>query len=883
MRIGVVFRRAIEEVRRRRTSFGRSTAVAALAFLLSLVVPLRADASLPVYDDALRSGFADWSWAVHNLSQTGTVRSGNAAMSFEPDGWTALYLHRDDGIDVAAYGALELWVRGAGAGGQQLTVAILSGGAVAGSAVLDGFVAGGRVPSGSWAKATVPFSSLGVTSGVLDGLWLQDATGGNQATVFVDDVQLLDQTAPPPPLGEVSVQIDPTADRRPVNPLIYGVSFASTSALARVPYPVQRWGGNSVTRYSWQDDISNRAMDWFFYNIEEANPAPQNLPHGSAADRFIDDARGAGVEPLVTVPLIGWTPRDRTRRWGFSVAKYGAQQQTECTATGGASWCNADAGNGLRPNGTAITGNDPLDTSRAIGPSFVTGWLDHIASRTGTASQGGVRFFALDNEPMLWNSTHRDVHPQPTTFDEIWTRTLAYASAMKQQDPAAQILGPVVWGWCAYFGSAADSCTDGPDRQSHGGLPFLEWYLAQVEAHRQSTGVRLVDYLDIHYYPQAQGVALSDDESGATAARRLRTLRSLYDPSYVDESWIGVPVRLIPRMKEWIAARAPGTKLAITEYNFGNDDGPSSALAHAEALAIFGREGVDLAARWVAPEEHSRVEDAFRLYLDYDGAGSQVSGTSVRATSDAGDDVGTYAVQRDDGRLYVLLFNRATSARDATVAIGGASDGAAALFRFGSTERLAAAGSAEVTAGALELTLPARSATLAVVDSGAAPGCTPLALTALSLRTTPPNVERIVARGTFTTAADLDPVGTGLSFRIADGDTVLAEGQLGGPGAPVPFLPRGVRAIYVDPLARVGGVELAKLIRGALRPNGRRTWTVYLRIQSEGGASYGPPAIPPLTVEVDPGPLCAAATAASLDCRWQNGGTLLRCKPPKGG
>ena len=40
-------------------------------------------------------------------------------------------------------------------------------------------------------------------------------------------------------------------------------------------------------------------------------------------------------------------------------------------------------------------------------------------------------------------------------------------------------------------------------------------------------------------------------------------------------------VRLIPRMKEWIAAELPGTKLAITEYSWGNDDGLSSALAQA--------------------------------------------------------------------------------------------------------------------------------------------------------------------------------------------------------------------------------------------------------------------------------------------------------------
>ncbi|HEY8022395.1 MAG TPA: glycoside hydrolase family 44 protein [Thermoanaerobaculia bacterium] len=514
----------------------------------------------------------------------------------------------------------------------------------------------------------------------------------------------------------MTVSVDPGAARHPISPLIYGVSFGSDAQAARLRWPIRRWGGNATTRYSWRDDIANRASDWFFYNIEESNPNPAALPDGSAADRFIDATRAAGGQPVITLPTIGWTPIDRQRRWGFSVAKYGAQQATECTATGFPSWCNADAGNGYRANGAPITGNDPRDTSRLVDPSFDTAWMAHIAARTGTVAQGGVRLFALDNEPMLWNSSHRDVHPQATTYDELWQRTRDYAAAIKAQDAGAQVMGPVVWGWCAYFYSAADGCAPGPDAAAHGNLALLDWYLKQVADYRTATGVRLVDYLDVHYYPQAGNVTLSSDETPATSALRLRTLKSLYDPSYVDESWIGQPVDLIPRMKAWIAARLPGAGLAITEYNWGNDDGPSSALAQAEALAIFGREGVDLAARWEAPADGSLVEDAFRLYLSYDGAGSQVSGDSVRAVSSDVDAVGAYAVRGAGSRLYVLLFNKDTAARQAAVGVPGGVVQPAALFRFDPMHRLGAAGTAAPAAGTLTLTLPARSATLAVLD-----------------------------------------------------------------------------------------------------------------------------------------------------------------------
>jgi hypothetical protein len=529
---------------------------------------------------------------------------------------------------------------------------------------------------------------------------------------------------PPAAAAAVTVNVDPAADRHPVSPLIYGVNFGDDAQAAHLHWPVRRWGGNGTTRYSWQDDTANHASDWFFYNLPNDNPNPGALPNGSSSDVFVDATRAAGGEPLITVPLIGWTPTDRTRRWGFSVAKYGAQQQTECTATGYPSWCNPDAGNGLYTNGTPIAGNDPHDTSRAIGPSFVTGWMAHLAARTGTAGNGGVRLYELDNEPALWNSTHRDVHPAPLSYDEQWQRTRDYAAAIKAQDAGALVVGPSDWGWCAYFFSAADGCSAGADAQAHGNLPLLDWLLQQVAAYQTAHGVKLLDYLDLHYYPQGTGIALSDDESAATSARRLRSLKGLYDPTYVDESWIGQTVRLIPRMRDWVANHLPGTKISIGEYSWGNDAGLSSALAQAEALAIFGREKLDMATRWVAPAANTRVEDSFLLYLDYDGQGAKVAGDSVRAVSSDVDAVGAYAVAGSGARLFLLLFNKDTADRPLNAQIAGGGSYGVALHRFDAAHRLGPAGTASTSNGALSLTLPARSATLAVLDSTAPPAGT---------------------------------------------------------------------------------------------------------------------------------------------------------------
>jgi hypothetical protein len=539
----------------------------------------------------------------------------------------------------------------------------------------------------------------------------------------------------------VAVSVDLQADRHPVSPEIYGVS--GSPDLTQVGYPLVRWGGNSTTRYNWQADIHNTASDWFFMNI----PDGSGVPSASSVESLVASSLGAGAQPLLTLSTIGWMPKsDRNKHWGFSVAAYGVQLQTECSYFGAnpPAWCTADAGNGRcnpAQNQTGfcdgngyIVGNNPLDTSDPSTPQTQATWINHLQQRFGTAAGGGVRYYALDNEPMLWNSTHRDVHPQPLSYDEIWQRTVAYASAIKAQDPQAMILGPVTWGYCDLFGSAADNCIDGSDRAAHGGTPFVQWYLQQICSYQSQNGVRLVDYLDLHYYPQGAGVVdFSDPPNGSestdASARRLRSLKELYDPAWTSESWLsdlGVAApwyygrpNLIPRVRAWIDSACPGTRLSISEYNWGADNGASSALAQAEVLAIFAREGVDMAARWVTPISGSLVERAFRFYLDFDGLGSSVRGDSVRANSANADVLGAYAISQRGTSTFVMLFNKATTTTTATIDLGTRLTGAWKRYTFSGTSDLALAQSGTIDGSTLSINgLPPRSASLLVLPDG---------------------------------------------------------------------------------------------------------------------------------------------------------------------
>ncbi len=120
---------------------------------------------------------------------------------------------------------------------------------------------------------------------------------------------------------------------------------------------------------------------------------------------------------------------------------------------------------------------------------------------------------------------------------------------------------------------------------------------------------------------------------------------------------------------------------------------------------------------WIAPAEGSRVERAFRLFLDYDGQGSRVTGDSVRATSANVDALGAYGVDAGD-RTLVLLFNKDTVAHTAQVTLEAPRNGAWQLYRFDAASDVAQVGSGNIAAASISMAnLPPRSATLLVLPA----------------------------------------------------------------------------------------------------------------------------------------------------------------------
>ncbi len=498
-----------------------------------------------------------------------------------------------------------------------------------------------------------------------------------------------------------AISVDVSADRHPISPYIYGMAeygvAASYQAAAKLS--VLRWGGDATTRYNWQVDSSNAGFDWFFMGGDgQSTPIPSGGP-----DALVAADEATKSQTLLTIPMIPYINRSSAWSCSFPVPVYGAQQATNPYVFPNGQSC----GNSIASNGAQLTDSNILLNHVANTPTLQAEWVQHLVQKFGLANNGGVRFYQMDNEPFGWANTHRDVQPAQPTYDLIEALTEQYASAVKRIDPGAKILGPSDFGWAAYVGNA-------PEVAEHGGLWNAPWYLQKVAAYKTAHHVQLIDYFDEHYYPTGPG----DD------AWLLRSTRALWDPTYVDESWIGQyygAVQLIPRMKGWVAQYDPGLKVAISEYSWGATDRLVGALAEADVLGIFGWQGLDLATMWNVPSPTQPVAFSFLLYRNYDGAGHGFGTESVRATSADQASLSAYAALNGSRTLTLVLINKTSSAlRTPVTLVDPAPTSVAQLFSYSGADLTAIhkLPSILVSSGNATVTVPAMSMNILVVPLG---------------------------------------------------------------------------------------------------------------------------------------------------------------------
>jgi hypothetical protein len=464
--------------------------------------------------------------------------------------------------------------------------------------------------------------------------------------------------------ADVNFSINTGQNVHAISPYIYGTNQFNGST-APVNLGLQRLGGNRWTGYNWETNYSNAGSD-YIHNSDLYLTKGQVLPPGGAITPALQAAATRGNALLVTVPIAGYVAADADGP--VSVAETAPSSR----------WKQVVAKKSSIPN------QPPLSMTPNAGDGYV--FTDEFANWLKNTKQPGQQvFYTLDNEPGLWDDTHPRIHPNKATFSELLSKTIAHASAIKDVDPSAKVFGPGGFGYSDFvdLNGASDSNSQ-PPAPGTGKLHFHQYLLQQLAAEEANQHRTLLDVLDMHWYPEAKGGGVritaegALNNSAAVVAARVQAPRSLWDPTYTETSWItdccsGGPIQLLNHVQSDINTYKPGTKMAITEYNYGGGNHISGAIAEADVLGIFGKKDV-YAATWWNIEGAGNTDFTFAaldMFRNYDGAGGRFGDTSVNAmtSNDANSAVYAATDANNPNRMTLLAINRTNQPLTAAIAI----------------------------------------------------------------------------------------------------------------------------------------------------------------------------------------------------------------------
>ena len=453
------------------------------------------------------------------------------------------------------------------------------------------------------------------------------------------------------------VTVNLAGEHQSISPYIYGVNDPGDgSNVCNVTANAVRQGGNRYTGYNWENNYSNAGEDW--HNSSDTNIGDITDGAGYAARRLSNTAAKYNVPyKITTLQMAGYVAADKSG------------PVSEAEAAPSSRWNEV-----LFKKDTALS-LEPDLTDNAV---YMDEYVNYIVQTLGDSStSAGMQGYSLDNEPVLWNDTHPLLHGEEVSNSELISKSIELASVVKSIDPKAEVFGPAFWGMLPCInGSNTENYTD-PDWEAVKGnyTWYLDYYLDQMAQAEKESGTRLLDVVDIHYYSQ----------DCSTDATRVQAARSLYDASYVENSWLqpyfGQYFPFIPKIQESIDKYYPGTKIAISEYNLADISNeketgklPSAAIAEADALGCFADNGVYFATYWGTLSNCPYVASAINLYTNYDGNGAAFGDTLVEASTEDLSLAYAYAAidAGDDSTVTTVISNKsADQTQNAVISLEG--------------------------------------------------------------------------------------------------------------------------------------------------------------------------------------------------------------------
>lgn len=419
----------------------------------------------------------------------------------------------------------------------------------------------------------------------------------------------------------VNITVNASSERKPISPYIYGIS--SELMDRDVSCTAIRAGGNRFSAYNWENNSSNAGSDWKHmsdrYFQRDLPDDIKKAPGAIAIKLSRKCAEKNNAYSLMTLQMAGYVSAD-----------FLGTVKEEDTAP-------SERWNKVEFKKDTDFADLP---DKDDGVVYMDEFVNYLVNTLGDSqSENGIKGYSLDNEPGLWKGTHSRVHPEQTGCAEIVDKSKALAKAVKDVDPHADIFGPALFGYGAFTNFAG--APDWESVKQNGDYRwFIDYYLDEMKKAEDETGVRLLDVLDVHFYTEAKGKCgerYCEHYTDKDCVKEiLNSTRSLWDDSYREDSWIvdtGAEfLPLLPNLQQSVDKFYPGTKLAITEYNFGGNNDVCGSIAEADALGLFAKYGVYAANVFVGDADYQCA--AIDLYRNYDGNGGSFGDTLVYCETD---------------------------------------------------------------------------------------------------------------------------------------------------------------------------------------------------------------------------------------------------------
>ncbi len=447
--------------------------------------------------------------------------------------------------------------------------------------------------------------------------------------------------------SSTDITIYPSEGHKSISPYIYGVN--SGVDLTEVSAGAFRLGGNRLTAYNWENNVSNAGSDWKnssdMYLTNDIDDKYKKVPAGAVLSN-VNDAQKNGVPyTLVTLQMQGHTASDLkgsvpiegkapSEYWFEVVNRKGSEFSLE-----------------------------PDDKDNYV---YMDEYLNYLITTLGNSkSKTGIKAYALDNEPSLWHHTHSLIQQNKLSCDELVDKSVDLSKVIKEMDSDAEVFGPSLFGYSAF-----DSLAGAPDwntlKTENNYRWFIDYYLDEMKKAENEYGTRLLDVLDIHYYTEAKGAcgqrSCNHYDNDDCVKARLDSVRSLYEEGYLENSWIvdtGAEFfPLLPNLQQSIDKYYPDTKIAFTEYNFGGGDHISGAVVQTDMLGIFAEYGVYFASIWSFDNNEFQIS-AINMFTNYDGKGSGFGNTLVKSEYE-NENISVYSSidGNDEGKVKIIVTNR---------------------------------------------------------------------------------------------------------------------------------------------------------------------------------------------------------------------------------